>query len=357
MPFADLGLRFIELARNILNLILIGFYIFLIFSFFPWTKPLSENFWTLVSASLGSATQAIVNYLPNLFTLILIIFITREILAFTRLYFREIERGNITVSGFYPEWVRPTFQVIRFFILALSVAIALPYLPGFKSPAFQGVSLVVSALITFGAARAVSNIVGGVIAVYTRGFQLGDMIKIGDLTGIVTDKNLLVTRIRTPKNVIITIPNATVLSSNIINYSALAKNAEDHTGLILHTTVTLGYDVPWRKVHETLIQAAMITPDILHEPAPFVLQTSLNDFNIAYELNAFTDRADHMQDVYSDLHKNIQDQCNQVGIEILSPGYYAVRDGNHSTIPENYLPEDYASPGFRVDARSDNHKS
>jgi small-conductance mechanosensitive channel len=350
MPLIELALRFVELTRNILNLIIIGFYVFLVFSFFPWTKPLSRKFWGLVSSTLLQVEQAIIGYLPNLFILIFIIFITREILAFTRLYFREVESGNITVSWLYSDWVKPTFQVVRFFVLALSIAIALPYLPGFRSPAFQGVSLVVSALLTLGAAGAVSNIVGGVIAVYTRGFQLGDMIKIGDLMGIVTEKTLLVTRIRTPKNVIITIPNATVLNSNIINYSALAK--DDSAGLILHTTITLGYDVSWAKVHETLIQAAKLTPHILHNPPPFVLQSSLNDYNVAYELNAHTDHADHMPQIYSALHQNIQDKCNEAGIEILSPGYFAVRDGNHSTIPGSYLSQDYTAPGFRVDPES-----
>jgi small-conductance mechanosensitive channel len=294
-PFVDLILRFLDLARNVLNLVLIGFYAFLILSFFPWTKPISRNFWGFVSSALLEIQSAIVNYLPNLFTLVLIIFITREFLAFLKLTFREIERGNISVSWLYPDWIQPTFQVIRFFVLALAAAIALPFFPGFRSPAFQGVSLVISALFTLGAAGAVSNIVGGVIAVYTRGFQLGDMIKIDDLMGIVTEKNLLVTRIQTPKNVIITIPNSTVLSSNIINYSALAKDRSDRTGLILHTTITLGYDVPWKNVHEVLIQAAYATDHVLPEPSPFVLQTSLNDFNVAYELNAFTFRISVMR--------------------------------------------------------------
>lgn len=351
-PFGDLILRFLDLGRNLLNLTLVGFYGFWVLSFFAWTRPISQNFWSLVQKTLTGIEQAIVHYLPNLFMLVLIAFITREILAFIRLFFREIERGTIAVPWFYPDWIQPTFQLVRFLVIAIAVAIGMPFLPGFQSPAFQGVSLVLSALFTLGAAGAVSNIVGGVVAVYTRGFQLGDMIKISDLMGVVVEKNLLVTRIRTPKNVVITLPNSTVLNSNIINYSAMAKDVGDQTGLILNTTVTLGYDVPWRKVHEVLIQAAHDTPNLLKHPAPFVLQTALNDYNVSYELNAYTDRAEAMPSIYSDLHKHIQDRCNQAGIEILSPAFSALRDGNHSTIPASYLPQDYEAPGFNLQSRS-----
>jgi small-conductance mechanosensitive channel len=348
-PFIALIVQLFELLRNVLNLVLIGFFTFLVLGFFPWTRSLSRNFWSIIKATFSGVQQAIVGYLPNLFTLILILFITYEVMAFIKLYFREVERGNISIPWLYPDWIRPTFHLVQFFILALAAAIGLPYLPGFNSPAFQGVSLVLSALFTFGAAGAVSNIVGGVIAVYTRGFLLGDMVRVGDMVGIVVDKDLLVTRIRTPKNVLITFPNSTILSSNIVNYSAMARRSGEHTGLVLHTTITLGYDVPWKKVHEALEQAAAVTPNILQDPPPFVLQTSLNDFNVAYELNAFTDRPDLMPVTYSLMHQNIQDKCNEVGIEILSPNYFALRDGNQSTIPETYLPEDYTSPGFRVD--------
>jgi small-conductance mechanosensitive channel len=349
-PFITVIIHFAELGRNILYLFLACVYLFLIFGFFPWTQGLSSNFWAIIGGTLAEVERTMVGYLPNLFTLVLIIFITREILAFIHLFFKEIKLGSISLPWFYTDWIQPTFQLIRFFVFALALAIAMPFLPGFKSPAFQGVSLVISALLTLGAASAVSNIIGGFIVVYTRSFQIGDMIKIGDLVGIVLEKDVLVTRIRTPKNVVITIPNSTILSSNVINYSTLAKDLGDTTGLVLHTTVTLGYDIPWQKAHKVLIEAAQATPQILSNPAPFVLQTSLNDFNVSYELNAYTDCPEYSPEIYSDLHKNIQDKCNEVDIEIMSPSFFALRDGNHSTIPENYLPDDYETPGFWIDS-------
>lgn len=189
-------------------------------------------------------------------------------------------------------WVQPTFQLVRFFVFALALAIAMPFLSGFESPAFQGVSLVVSALLTLGAASAVSDIIGGFIVVYTRSFQIGDMIKIGDLVGIVLKKDVLVTRICTPKNVVITIPNLTILGSNIINYSTCARDLKDIYRFGSAHHYYLGYDIPWQKVYAVLIEAAQITPQISSNPASFVLQTSLNDFNVSYELNAYTDCPD-----------------------------------------------------------------
>lgn len=169
-------------------------------------------------------------------------------------------------------------------------------------------------------------------------------VKTADTTGDVVEKTLLVTRVRTIKNVEVTIPNALVLGSHIVNFSAMAKQE----GLILHTTVTIGYDAPWRKVHELLIAAALATEHILKEPAPFVLQTALNDHTVAYELNAYTNEPARMAGIQSDLHHNIQDRFNEAGVEIMSPQYTAVRDGNRTTIPDEYLPKSYQPPAFRI---------
>lgn len=251
-PFVSLIFRFAELGRNILYFLLICLYVFLVLGFFPLTQNLSRNFWSVIWNALAVIQQAVIAYMPKLVLLALIFFITRELLAFIRLFFREVELGNISIAWFYTDWVEPTFQLVRFLILAIAVTISMPFVPGFQSPAFQGISLLISALFTLGAASAVANIVGGVVAVYTRAFLLGDIIRIGDIAGTVIEKNLLVTRIRTTKNVVITIPNSTVTSSSIVNYSAIARTQNDTTGLILHTTITLGYDVPWRQVNEAI---------------------------------------------------------------------------------------------------------
>ena len=213
------------------------------------------------------------------------------------------------------------------------------------SAAFKGVSLFFGVLFSLGSSGAVGNMMAGIILTYTRAFQIGDHVKIGDTTGDVIERTLLVTRVRTIKNVAITIPNCSVLSGQIVNYTSMAQER----GLILHTGVTIGYDVPWKQVHALLIAAAERTEHILKEPKPFVLQTSLDDFYVAYQINAYTNRADGQAGIYSELHQNIQDSFNEGGVEILSPHYRAARDGNMVTIPANYLPADYKAPSFRIE--------
>jgi small-conductance mechanosensitive channel len=186
--------------------------------------------------------------------------------------------------------------------------------------------------------------VAGVVIIYMRAFQIGDRVKIADAVGDVVEKILFVIRVRTIKNVGITIPNAMVLSNHIINFSTLSKR----DGLILHATVTLGYDVDWRKVHELLIKAARATKMIEPHPEPYVFQTSLDDFYVTYEINASTKHPKEMSEIYSELRQNILDCFHEAGVEITSPHYAALRDGNPAAIPDEHLPRDYNPPGPAV---------
>jgi small-conductance mechanosensitive channel len=182
-----------------------------------------------------------------------------------------------------------------------------------------------------------------------RAFKLGDRVKIGETVGDVIDKTMLVTHVRTIKNEDVTIPNSAILNGSTINYTTSAKQL----GLILNTTITIGYDVPWKKVHEILIEAALKSEFVNKEPSPFVLQTSLDDFYVSYQINAYTDRADKSSKIYSDMHSNIQDGFNNAGIEILSPHYRSARDGNSMAIPKESLPKGYKNPGFNVNLTKD----
>jgi small-conductance mechanosensitive channel len=157
----------------------------------------------------------------------------------------------------------------------------------------------------------------GYTLVYRRVFKVGDRVKIADFMGDVMEIRLQVTHLRTIKNEEIVVPSSMIINSHVINYSSLARQQ----GLILHTAVTIGYDAPWRQVHALLLMAAEKTPGLLREPAPFVLQTSLDDFYVSYELNAYTDNPLTMIQVYSDLHENIQDAFNEYGVQIMSPSY------------------------------------
>ena len=340
------SLRVLQFIRTLIILTILYFYLTFVLRLFPWTRKFGDGFLQYFFSALEVFSQEIAKYLPNIFIILLVVFITHYLLRAIRPFFTALERENLVIHGFYPDWAKPTYNLLSLLIIALAIVIAFPYLPGFNSPAFQGVSVFLGVLFSLGSTSAIANVVGGIILIYTRSFQLGDKISIGDVIGDVIEKGLLVTRIRTPANRIITIPNSSLLNTNVINFSVSQR--EFKQPLILQTTVTLGYDLPWRKVHATLKEAALATKFIVSEPAPFVLQTSLDDFYVSYQLNAYTDHPSKMVYIYSELHQNIQDKCNEVGIEIMSPHYKALRDGNHSTIPENYLPEDYQSPAFGI---------
>jgi small-conductance mechanosensitive channel len=320
-------------AAKLLRLALLAVLFYLsvpaILSFFPWTRPYAGVLVGYILSPFAAVASNIVLYLPSLFTLVVIVIVTHYLLRVIRLVFAGLGRGHIRVSGFYPEWATPTYKLVRLLVLAFAFIAAWPYLPGSDSAAFQGVGVFLGVLLSLGSASAVGNMIGGVMITYIRPFRVGDRVKIADTVGDVVAKDLLVTRIRTIKNVDVTVPNSMVLASHIVNYSSSARQQ----GLILSTTVTIGYDTPWRRVHELLISAARATPGIVETQAPFVLQTSLDDFYVSYELNAYTDQPNRMAVLYSELHARILDHFNRAGVEIMSPHYRAERDGNPVAIP------------------------
>ncbi|MDB9528579.1 mechanosensitive ion channel family protein [Oscillatoria sp. CS-180] len=344
---ADSFIELLRIARLALFLGLLLIYTSLVLSFFPWTKRLSQDIFGYFRRAALTLGQNLIGYLPNLFFIFFIIIFTAYTLRLIKFTFAEIRRGTITIPGFYPEWARPTYNIVRFAIIAFAATIAFPYLPGSDTPAFQGISVFLGILFSLGSSGAVANFVAGIILTYSRAFVVGDRVKISETIGDVVEKTLLVTRVNTPKNVVVTIPNSMVLGSHIVNYSGSVRY-ENTPALVLHTTITLGYDVPWPKVHKVMIEAARRTENILTEPEPFVLQTSLDDFYVSYELNAYTDKPAKMPRTYSGLHQNLQDVLNEAEIEILSPHYSAVRDGHQLAVPEKYFPKGYTVPGFRV---------
>ena len=320
------------------------FYITILFSFFEFTQTWAGTLVGYIVNPLWNVVGGFVRFLPNLFFILVIAYVTRYVIKLIKLIFDEIGKGTLALPGFYREWADPTYKIVRFLILAFAGIVIFPYLPGSDSPVFKGVSVFLGILFSLGSTSAIANVVAGAVITYMRPFKIGDRVRIADTMGDVVEKTLLVTRVRTIKNVDVTIPNAMVLGSHIINFSSSAQTP----GLILHTSVTIGYDTPWQKVHELLIAAAQSTDQVLKEPAPFVLQTSLDDSYVSYELNAYTDEPNTMAKTYSDLHQNIQNKFNEARVEIMSPHYTAVRDGNKTAIPADYLPRSYEAPAFRV---------
>ncbi|TDO72880.1 mechanosensitive ion channel-like protein [Flavobacterium chryseum] len=338
------AMRIIGIIRVVTLIVIVYLTLPLLFNIFPATKAYTTTIlkWTLTP--IKSAIMGFVDFLPNLFTIIVIVLIFRYSLKIIKFFVDEINKENIKVDGFYSDWAKPTFNIIRFLAYAFMLVVIFPYLPGSDSPIFKGVSVFVGILFSLGSSNAIANMVAGLVITYMRPFKIGDFIKIGDVSGEVIEKTALVTRIRTPKFEDITIPNATVLSSTSTNYSANTKDSTN--GLLIHTTVTIGYDVPWKDIHKALIEAALKTDMIEQTPVPFVLQTSLDDFYVSYQINVYTKEPTNQPRIYSSLHQNIQDSFNVAGIEIMSPHYSALRDGNTTTIPENYLDENYEPSAF-----------
>ncbi len=334
----------VRFVRTALVAVALAVYVPMMLGFFPQTRALSRSILHSALTPLGQLGQALLGYLPNLFVIAALCVVTWYLLAAIHAVFRALEHGNLAFEGFDREWAEPTYKIVRFLVLAFAAVVVFPYLPGAHSEAFKGVSLFLGVLFSLGSSSAISNLVAGVVLTYTRAFRLGDRVQLNDTVGDVVSNTLLVTRLRTIKNVDVTVPNSMVLSSHVINYSAIARER----GLILNPRVTIGYDAPWRQVHELLIDAARKTPGILAEPAPFVLQVALDDFFVHYELNAYTNDAQRMAVTYSALYANIQDAFNAAGMEIMSPHFTAARDGNRMAIPTADLPSGYTAPSFRV---------
>lgn len=315
-----------------------------VFSIFPFSRNWANLLFNLIYSPFKSILSSIIDFIPNLITITVIYFIMRYFIKLVKYIFSEIKEQKLQISGFHADWAMPTYTIVRFLLYAFMFVLIFPYLPGSESNIFKGVSVFIGILFSLGSSSAIANMVAGLVITYMRPFKMGDRIKIGEVTGDVVEKNLLVTRIKTVKNEIVTIPNSSILSGNTTNFSSETENQ----GVIIHTTVTIGYDVPWKEMHQALIDAALRTDKILHEPNPFVLQTSLDDFYVAYQINGYIKEVKFTMPIRSQLHQNIQDVCNERGIEILSPHYRSARDGNATSIPANYLDKEYKAPAFNV---------
>lgn len=322
-----------NLLRYVIMLLQLLITVPLLFAIFPQTKGLAYQIFSYIWNPIKNILVGIVDYIPNLFAILIICFAVKYLVRLVHYLSREVEAGRLKFGGFYPDWAMPTYHIIRLLLYAFMIAMIYPYLPGAKNGVFQGISVFVGLIISLGSSTVIGNVIAGLVITYMRPFKLGDRIQLNDTTGNVIEKTPLVTRIKTPKNEVVTIPNSFIMSSHTVNYSASAREY----GLIIHSEVTIGYDVPWRQVHQLLIEAALNTPGVIDDPRPFVLETSLSDWYPVYQINAYIREADKLAQIYSDLHQNIQDRFNEAGIEIMSPHYMAMRDGNESTIPKDDL--------------------
>lgn len=323
---------FINLFRYIVLLLQLMISIPIIFSIFPQTEDLAIKLFGYLLSPIKMVLKSIIEYIPNLFIIVVIYVCVKYILKGIYYVSKEIENKKLKIGGFYPDWAMPTYNIIRFLLYAFMIAMIYPYLPGADSGVFQGISVFVGLIVSLGSTAVIGNILAGLVITYMRPFKIGDRIKLHDTTGNVIEKTPLVTRIRTPKNEVVTIPNSFIMSSHTTNYSASAR----HFGLIIHTTISFGYEIDWRQVHELLIEAALRTSGVQSRPKPFVLDVELQDDYPCYQINVYIKDANQIARIYSDLNRNIKDLCNEAGVELLSPRFVATRDGNEPLFPPKY---------------------
>lgn len=303
--------------KIVVIIVIVAVFLQYILGLFPWTNNVASYTLNLFLDPIIKIGKGFVSFLPSLAFLVVIFLVFRYMLRLIKLLFTGVEQGGIVIKGFDSDWALPTFKILRIFVIAFAIIIAYPYIPGSETSAFKGVSVFLGVLFSLGSSSFISNLIAGYSMTYRRAFKKGDRIKVDDQVGFVEDQKLLVTRLRSVKNEEIIIPNSILLNSNIINYSSRAKDQ----GLILHTTVGIGYETPWRQVDAMLKLAADRTEGLLKSPPPYVLQLALGDFAVNYEINAYCDDPIKMYLYYTALHQNILDVFNENNVQIMTPAY------------------------------------
>jgi small-conductance mechanosensitive channel len=302
----------------------------LMFSMFPETKELTYTFIGYILNPIRHILGDVVSYIPNLFQIIIIVICFRYVIKGIRYFASEIANGNLKVNGFYADWAMPTFTILRILLYSFMLVMIWPLLPNSDSEVFQGVSVFIGIIVSLGSTSIVGNIMAGLVMTYMRPFHVGDYIRFGETMGEVVEKNILVTRVRTLKNELITIPNSTLMGSQISNFSFSAQKY----GIIVHTKITIGYDQRWQSIRDLLLEAADKTEGLKKHPKPFVNVTALDDSYVEYEINAYTERHKSIPAIYTALHANILDTMHKAGVEIMSPTIFATRPNIPLQIPE-----------------------
>jgi small-conductance mechanosensitive channel len=304
-------------VRVLSIIIIIAAFVQYILGLFPWTNSIARSALELFLKPLKTIGLGIINFIPSLAFLIVIFLITRYVIKLIKLLFTGIDQGGIELKNFHPSWAMPTFRILRMAIIAFAIVIAYPYIPGSQSNAFKGVTVFLGVLFSLGSSSFIGNIIAGYSMTYRMAFQKGDLIQVDDHIGVVEEQKILVTRLRSPKNEDIIIPNSILQNSKIVNFSARNKDKK----LIIHTKVGIGYETPWRQVDAMLLLAADRTEGLLKDPPPFVLKDSLGDFAVNYEINAFCENVVNIKKNYSTLHQNILDVFNENNVQIMTPAY------------------------------------
>ena len=327
--------RVLMFLSKILRLIIVLLQLFItipiLFSIFPETEHLAYTLFSYFWNPLSDIVMLVVGYLPKLIKIIVICLCFKYLNKSLKYFANEIATGKLRITGFYDDWAFPTYYILRFLIISFMFVMIWPLLPNSESAIFQGVSVFVGLVISLGSTTVIGNLMAGMVLTYMRSFKIGDDIKLNDgVTGSVIEKTPFVTRIRTPKNNIVTVPNSTVMSAQTVNYTMSAQKQ----GVIVHSDIGVSYEYDRVYIEQLLIEAALKSKGVLAHPRPFVLVKTLEDFYCYYQINAYTKDVKTLARVYSSLHGNIMDVMHGQGIELVAPHFMAKRDGSKTLIPE-----------------------
>ena len=318
--------RVLDLQRGLvttltvsLQLVVVYGIVSFVLELFPYTRPWGESLSGFLLTTLRTLAIGTVNAIPGLFTVVVILFLARLVARLIRMWFRAVEMGGVTSSWVYPETAQPTRRILTTLVWVFAVIVAYPYMPGSDTDAFKGVSVFLGLMLTLGSSGLVNQIVSGFTVTFSRALRVGDYVRIGDVEGTVTHLGVLSTKVKTLQLEEVTIPNAVVAAQMTTDYSRFA----DTEGVFTATSVTIGYDAPWRQVQSLLLLAAERTPGLRREPAPRVFQSSLEDFYVKYTLWVSLERQEARIITLDTLHANIQDLFNEYGVQIMSPNYLA----------------------------------
>ena len=319
-----------NVLRYLIIFLLLFIFVPMFFVAFPETKSFTFTIFGYVWDPFVNILKSVVSFLPKFFQIIVIVFCFRYLVKGLHYLMNEIGSGRLKITGFYADWAQPTYLILRVLCYSFMIVMIWPLLPSSESEVFQGVSVFIGIIVSLGSSSIIGNVMAGMVMTYMRPFHVGDFIKYGDMEGFVIEKSVLVTRIRTRKNDVITIPNSNLMTSQTTNYTFSAHNY----GVIVHTKVTIGYDMQWQQIRDLLLAAAAKTSHLQKKPEPFVRITALDDFYVEYEINAYTRKSDLLGDIYSELHQNILDSFHSNGVEIMSPHIFAHRSDLPVQIPK-----------------------
>jgi len=286
---------------------------------FAATRPLGEQIQGSLVGLLALVAGAVVAAVPGLLVVVLIVLLTRFAIGLLRPVFDRVERSGADVGLLNRHTAATTRRLVTTGLWLFALAMAYPYLPGAQTEAFKGLSVLLGVMVSLGASGVVGQAASGLIIIYAHSLRPGEYIRVADSEGTVIEVGLFSTRLRTGLGEEVVLPNSFVLANTTKNFSRVLGRA----GFVLDTGVTIGYDVPWRQVEAMLLEAARRVPGVARTPAPYVIQTALADFYVAYRLVACSEEAVPRQrmEVLNDLHAAIQDVFNQHGVQIMSPHY------------------------------------